>query len=50
MVSSNVAQDVAEVSQSADAISRGSSDVRANAGNLSQMAEQLRILVGHFKV
>jgi len=49
-VSSVVAQDIAEVSHSADAISRGSAKVKANAVDLTQMAEQLKRLVSSFKV
>jgi len=49
-VSSMVAQDIAEVSHSADSISQGSIKMKANAIELTNMAEQLKSLVQHFKV
>jgi methyl-accepting chemotaxis protein len=50
MVSSNVAQDISEVSHSTDTISQGSTEIKISAADLSNMAEQLRKLIGHFKV
>lgn len=50
MVSSQVAQDISEVSQSTDAISQGSATIKTNAADLTTMAEQLKILVQHFRV
>nr|WP_321467905.1 methyl-accepting chemotaxis protein [uncultured Desulfobulbus sp.] len=50
MVSNDVAKDIVEVSQSADTITKGSADVKGNALELSQMAQHLRNLVGHFKI
>lgn len=50
LVSSQVAQDISEVSQSTDAISQGSATIRANAADLTTMAEQLKNLVQHFHV
>jgi len=50
MVSNDVAKDIVEVSHSADTITKGSTDVKGNALELSQMAQHLRNLVGHFKI
>lgn len=50
MVSNDVAQDIVEVSQAADVITQGSAGVKRSAVELSQMAQQLKDLVSHFKI
>ena len=49
-VSSEIARDIAEVNQSSNDISNSSSQVDMSAQQLSRLAEQLKQLVGKFKI
>ncbi|NOQ46621.1 MAG: DUF3365 domain-containing protein [Desulfobulbaceae bacterium] len=49
-VSGEVAQDIAEAGQASESISRGSDHVKSSADELNRLAEQLRQVVGRFKV
>ncbi|MGB3211178.1 MAG: methyl-accepting chemotaxis protein [Desulforhopalus sp.] len=49
-VANTIASDIAEVSQASEDIASGSTQINASAGELSRLSEQLRELVGRFKV
>jgi methyl-accepting chemotaxis protein len=49
-VSTDIAKEIAQVSNQAQEIVKGSSEILTNADNLSHMAEQLKNLVGRFKM
>jgi methyl-accepting chemotaxis protein len=49
-VSTEIARDIADVNQSANDISNSSSQVDMSAQQLSKLAEQLKALVGKFKI
>ena len=49
-VSTDIAKEIAQVNNQAQEIVKGSSEILTNADNLSHMAEQLKNLVGRFKM
>jgi methyl-accepting chemotaxis protein len=49
-VSNEIANDIADVHQSADEISNSSGQVKLNAEEMAQMTDELKTLVGRFKI
>ena len=50
VVSGEIAKDISNVNQESKEMSNGSSQVKVSAGDLSRLAEELKALVGRFKV
>jgi methyl-accepting chemotaxis protein len=49
-VSAEIAREIADINMAVSQIRQGEQQVRSNAGQLAQLAEELKGLVGHFKV